>query len=223
MTNLFRLVTHKRLRPPSSHASPCGILRPVSGCTLIAHFLLHRTIMASWLCGVPLGLRQSPSCTQSCSNLISIRPNTVRQFWQHILSMKKLVALLSLAAGVRQFPRSRKTTTTIMLTILKALGLNPWELDAVRAEGTRVFSRSNSSDPPARAGSTTDAPSRGVRLFVPSDVPRVAQLVCLRSVVGLPTLGRHRRSRRQLRAWLTRQLTAHCRLSKSGFVRCLSC
>src|SRR5580658_10510533 len=31
-----------------------GFLGPFLGCTLIAHFLLHWTIMASWLCGVAL-------------------------------------------------------------------------------------------------------------------------------------------------------------------------
>ena len=31
-----------------------GFFGPFLGCTLIAHFLLHWTIMASWLCGVAL-------------------------------------------------------------------------------------------------------------------------------------------------------------------------
>ena len=31
-----------------------GFLGPFLGCTLIAHFLLHWTIMSSWLCGVAL-------------------------------------------------------------------------------------------------------------------------------------------------------------------------
>jgi Kef-type K+ transport system membrane component KefB len=49
-----------------------GFFGPFLGCTAIAHYLLHWSIMSSWLCP----RLQWPSCMRSCSNWDSMLPST---------------------------------------------------------------------------------------------------------------------------------------------------